>query len=162
MTQEQKNLLEKALEQKLEKIDIDLALVDVDGLLLEEHVKIGQLEKYKEQVLDYLYKDCEWYYNQWFKDDTNEHVEFDNDFIINEYIKRFYETLDVIFRLSEAYVTAKYTGYTKNIYVYDYNWKNYSDREICGVWFGNGQFFDVCELGELVNQGQKAWENRHN
>ena len=157
MEQALKDTVKRELERLMKSTSgIDLALVDEDGLLLEEHIKNAQLEQFEEKVLERLCKDCEITYGLWYE---SEGVPFDAIFVRKYYMERL-GILDVLHRFADAYVTSKYAGYDKNIFVYDYNWKNYSDREFRGVWFCDGQFFDVCELG-MVREGLKAWNNKH-
>lgn len=157
MEQVLKDTVKRELERMMKSTSgIDLALVDEDGLLLEEHIKNAQLEKFEDKVLAYLYEDCETNYDMWYK---SEGVPFDAIFVRKNYMEHF-GILDILHWFADAYVTSNYTDYDKNIFVYDYNWKNYSDREFRGVWFGRNQFFDVCELG-MVKQGLKAWNNKH-
>lgn len=156
MEQAQKDTLKKLFMEKFNSADIDLALVDEDGVLLEDHIKKDNFSPYLDRILDLRCERCEDYYKYWFED---EGVALDDDFITNTYMKGF-ETLDLLYQIMEVYVSAKYTGYKKDIYAYDYNWEQYRDREFVGIWFGYSQFFDVCELG-MVKDGRKAWANRH-
>lgn len=154
MEQSCKDTLKNELSKMLESTVIDLALIDETGLLLEDHVKVEQISTYFDKVFTKLCDRCEYSYESWYKDETT----FDDQFVKN-YLETF-GILDVLYWFAEAYVTAKYTGYKDNIYVYDYNWEDYSDREFIGIWFGIGQFFDVCELG-MVSYGREAWKNKH-
>lgn len=140
MEQTQKDTLKKFFIEKFNSANIDLALVDEDGLLLEDHIKNANFTPYLDRVVDLRCEYCENYYQHWFED---EGVALDDDFIINNYMKGF-EILDLLHIVMEVYVSAKYTGYRKNIYAYDYNWEQDSDREFVGIWFGYTQFFDVC------------------
>ena len=156
MKQAQKDTLKKLFMEKFNSINIDLALVDENGVLLEDHIKNANFTPYLDRIVDLRCEYCENWYKQWFE--VVEAV-LDDDFIENKYMNDF-GTLDLLYTVMEVYVSAKYTGYKKNIFAYDYNWKQYSDREFIGVWFGYSQFFDGCEMG-MIKDGRKAWENRH-
>lgn len=154
MEQAQKDTFKKLFMEKFNSANIDLALVDEDGVLLEDHIKNDNFSPYLDKILDLRYERCEDWHNRWF-----EEVALDDDFITNNYMRNF-NILDLLYQITEVYVSVKYTGYKKNIFVYDYNWEQCSDREFVGVWFGYSQFFDVCEMG-MIKDGRKAWENKH-
>lgn len=153
---EQKDTLKNFFIEKFNSANIDLALVDADGVLLEDHIKNDNISPYLDRILDLRYERCEEWHKVWLED---EGVALDDEFIVNTYMKGF-DTKDLLYQIMEVYVSAKYTGYRKNIFVYNYDWKQYSDREFVGIWFGNNQFFDVCEMG-MIKDGRKAWANRH-
>lgn len=156
MEQAQKDTLKKLFMEKFNSANIDLALVDEDGLLLEDHIKNANFISYLDRIVDLRCEYCENWYEQWFEEDGEV---LDDAFIENKYMNGF-EILDLLHTIMEVYVSAKYTGYKKDIYAYDYNWEQYSDREFVGIWFGYSQFFDVCEMG-MLKDGRKAWNNRH-
>ena len=59
MEQAQKDTFKKLFMEKFNSANIDLALVDEDGVLLEDHIKNDNFSPYLDKILDLRYERCE-------------------------------------------------------------------------------------------------------